>query len=209
MENNYIDNSVEIFLFDKDRTNSFSVPEGYFNSISDRLLNKIECKEEIREFENLSNINRELKFTVPQNYFSTFQNILEHKLDLSLEPEYFKTDTDNTKEKIHSYKNNLTDILNQLIAFVCRPKNAFALSFVLIMGLASVWFFNKNDSGVVLPIKGDCQTLACLEKNELLNDQNIFNLDDENLYEMVDEEMLDKKLLGASKKQDSLKTNFK
>lgn len=252
----------ENFLSGKDKKNSFVLPEGYFDSFSTRLLNRMECEQELAEYKILSGVNRKLKFAVPQNYFSSLTGILEYKYEASvfpelskiakpalkplpadyfeemdkkvmekieltselkefsvlssiekknnfrLVPDYFENSTDDVKEKIHASNQRIPNvfqtIFEQLFAILFKPKMAFALSFILIVGFTAVWYFNRNDSSLET---GACKTLACLEKNELLNENNIRDFDDENLYEMVDMEMLDKKISGVDTDKDSLKTN--
>lgn len=262
MENDHDKFQEENFLFGKDKKNSFVLPEGYFNSFSNRLLNRIECEQELAEFKILSGVNRELKFAIPQNYFSSLTNILEYKYEASvfpelskiakpalkalpadyfeamdkkvmeqieltselktfsvlssiekknnfrLVPDYFENSTDEVKEKIHAANQRIPNVFQtvfeQLFAILFKPKMAFALSFILIVGFTAVWYFNRNNSSLET---GACKTLACLEKNELLNEDNIRDFDDENLYEMVDMEMLDNQISGADTGKDSLKTN--
>ncbi|MDO9185216.1 MAG: hypothetical protein Q7W13_04320 [Bacteroidia bacterium] len=260
MENDNDKFQEENFLSRKDKKNSYVLPEGYFNSFSTRLLNRMECEQELAEFKILSSVNRKLKFAVPQNYFSSLTGILEYKYETSvfpelskiakpalkplpadyfeamdkklmekieltselkefsvlssiekknnfrLVPDYFENSTDEVKEKIHaanqSIPNVFQTIFEQLFATLFRPKMAFALSFILIVGCTAVWYFNRKDSSLET---GACKTLACLEKNELLNENNIRDFDDENLYEMVDMEMLDKQISGVDTDKDSLK----
>jgi hypothetical protein len=125
----------------------------------------------------------------------------EKILDLIVQKKF-----DEVKEKIHTANQPIPTIFQtifeQLSLLLFKPKMAFALSFVLVIGFTAIWYLNKNDS----PIQtGDCKTLACLEKNELLNENNIRDFDDENLYDMVDEEMLDKQMSGEGTDKDSLK----
>lgn len=260
MENDNDKFQEENFLSGKDKKNSYVLPEGYFNSFSTRLLNRMECEQELAEFKILSSVNRKLKFAVPQNYFSSLTSILEYKYETSvfpelskiakpalkplpadyfeamdkkvmekieltselkefsvlssiekknnfrLVPDYFENSTDEVKEKIHaanqSIPNVFQTIFEQLFATLFRPKMAFALSFILIVGCTAVWYFNRKDSSLET---GACKTLACLEKNELLNENNIHDFDDENLYDMVDIEMLDKQISGVDTDKDSLK----
>jgi len=256
MENNYNNFQEENFLSGKDKKNSFVLPEGYFNSLSTRVLNRIEHEKELREFKILT-ANRQLKFAVPQNYFSSLTNILEYKYELSVYPElnkvakpanmplpagyfetlnkklmdklemeselkefsvlssiekknnfkvvpdYFESKTDSYEEKIHSEKNQ-RGIVRQLFATIIKPQMAIAASLVLIIGISAIWYFNRKDTTI---LNSDCQTLACLEKNEILNEKNIQDFDDESLYEMVDVEMLDKQMSGGTKNGDSLNTN--
>jgi hypothetical protein len=254
MTNNYDKFQQENFLFGKDKKNPFVVPEGYFNSLSARLLNRIEVEEELAEFRKLASLKKPLTLSIPQNYFISLANILEYKYELSaytelnkvakpvLKPlladyfnaldkkvlaqielaeelkefsvlssiekknsfkvatEYFDTTTNEVKEKIHSSNERTPNILEQIISIIFKPKMAFALSFIVIIGFTFFWYLNKSNQ-TATP-SGDCKTLACLEKNELLNENNIRDFDDENLYEMVDEEILDKQIT-----KDSLKTN--
>ena len=262
MEHDYDKFQEENFLFGKDKKNSFVLPEGYFNSFSTRLLNRMEYEQELTEFKILASVNRQLKFAIPQNYFSSLINILECKYESSvfpelakvakpmlkplpadyfeamnkkvmedieltselkefsvlssiekknnfkLVPDYFENSTDEVKEKIHASRHPVPNIFQtiseQLFAILFKPKMAFALSFILIVGFTAVWYLNKADSALQT---GACKTLACLEKNELLNENNIRDFDDENLYDMVDMEMLDKQISGVDIVKDSLKTN--
>lgn len=47
----------------------FSLPEGYFDSFSKRMLHKIELADELKEFEMLSSIEKMNPFQVPSSYF--------------------------------------------------------------------------------------------------------------------------------------------
>ena len=257
MENNYDNLSEENFLSGQDKKNPFALPQGYFNSFSARMLNKIEQQQELAEFKTLCAIERQLKFAVPKNYFSSLTNILEYKCELSvyselnkvarpilkplpsdyftalekriadrieldnelkefsvlssinkknnfkLVPDYFENSTDEVKEKIHAANRHIPRIFEQLFAILFKPKMAFAFSFILIIGFTAVWYYNRNDSTIQT---GDCKTLACLEKNELLNENNIRDFDDDNLYDMVDVEVLDKNMSEKDASKDSLKT---
>ncbi len=260
MENNYDNLSEENFLFGKDKKNAFALPEGYFDTFSTRMLNRIEYEQEMAGFQTLAATNRQLKFAVPQNYFTSLAAILECKYELSLFPElnklakpalkplpadyfetmatkvmdkieleselkefsvlssiekknnfqlvpdYFENSASEVKEKIHAAKHRAPDFIDQIISLLFKPKTAFAFSFVLIIGLTAVWYLKKT-SPVIL--SGDCKTLACLEKNELLNDNNIRDFDDENLYDMVDVEDLDKNMSEKEAAKDSSKTKKK
>ena len=256
MENNYDNFKEENFLSGTDKKNSFVLPKGYFNSLSARIMNKIEQEQELTEFKTLEQ-NKQSKFTVPQNYFANLTNKLESKYEASVfptlnkvakpalkslpvyyfetldkkvqdkmelenelkefsvlssipkknnfktTPDYFESKTEKVKEQIHSEKNK-RGVVRQLFAVVLKPQMAIAASLVLIIGISAIWYFNRSNPTV---LNGDCMTLACLEKNEILNEKNIQNFDDENLYEMVDETLLDEKLSDDKKSDDSLNTN--
>jgi hypothetical protein len=256
MDNNYNNFQEDDFLSQWDKKNSFALPKGYFDSLSNRILNKIEHEQELSAYKTLSE-NRKSSFKVPQNYFETLANSLEYKYELSTFPElantkkpilkalpdnyfenlekkvvdkveleselkafsvlssipkknafkvapaYFESKTEDVKEKIHSTKHE-SGIVRQLIAIIFKPQMAIAASLVLIVGISAIWYFNRKDTTV---LTGDCMTLACLEKNEILNEKNIQDFDDESLYEMVDESVLDQQLSEDETSEDSLNTN--
>lgn len=256
---NFNDNfQEENFLSQWDKKNSFALPKGYFDSLSNRILNRIEHEQELAAYKTLSE-NRKATFKVPQNYFETLANTLEYKYELSVYPElastkkpvlkalpenyfenlekkvvdkleleselkefsvlssipkknafkvapsYFESKTEDVKEKIHSSKQE-SGIVRQLVVAFFRPQMAIAASLVLIVGLSAIWYFNRKDSTV---LNGDCLTLACLEKHEILNEKNIQDFDDESLYEMIDETILDQQLLEDETSEDSLNANKK
>lgn len=256
---NFNDNfQEENFLSQWDKKNSFALPKGYFDSLSNRILNRIEHEQELAAYKRLSE-NRKSTFKVPQNYFETLANTLEYKYELSTYPElantkkpvlkalpenyfenlekkvldkleleselkafsvlssipkkntfkvapaYFESKTDDVKEKIHSSKQE-SGVVRQLVVALFRPQMAVAASLVLIVGISAIWYFNRKDSTV---LNGDCMTLACLEKNEILNEKNIQDFDDESLYEMIDETVLDQQLSEDETSEDSLNANKK
>ncbi len=256
MENNYDNFKEENFLFGKDKRNSFIAPKGYFDSLSGRVMNKIECEQELVRLKILAQ-NKQKKFTVPKNYFLELTNILECKYELSVfselnkitkpvlkslpsdyfetfdkkvmdkleleselkefsilssipkkntfktAPNYFESKTDLYEEQIYDEKNK-KGVVRQLLAVVLKPQIAIAASLALTIGLTALWYFNRADSKV---LNSDCMTLACLEKNEILNEKNIQDFDDENLYEMVDEVVLNQQLSKDETSEDSLNTN--
>lgn len=53
--------------------NPFSLPDGYFNSFSKKMMLKIELAEELKEFKILSSIDKTLPFATPDNYFAGFE----------------------------------------------------------------------------------------------------------------------------------------
>ena len=257
MENNYDNFKEENFLSGTDKKNSFVLPKGYFDSVSARIMNKIEQEQELAEFKTLAQ-NKQSKFTIPQNYFANLTNTLESKYEASVfpilnkvakptlkslpadyfetlnkkvqdkmelenelkefstlssipkknnfkvVPDYFESKTDSYEEKIHSVNNQRTGVVRQLVAALFRPQMAIAASLVLIVGISAIWYFNRKNSTV---LNVDCLTLACLEKNEILNEKNIQDFDDESLYEMVDETVLDQQLSEDETSEDSLNTN--
>lgn len=155
----------------------------YFKTINEKIQSRIEQKNELEEFKILSSIKKENNFTIAPNYFN------EKKFSADVK----KTDTP------------VINIFKRLQAVVLHPKMAYAAGIALIIGLAGFWYYNKTEQ--LLQPGSDCKTLACLEKRELLNEQNMNDFDDENLYEMVDVELLDKNVSEETedKISDSLK----
>ena len=256
MENNYDNFKEENFLSNTDKKNFFVLPKGYFDSLSARIMNKIEQEQELTEFKTLAQ-NKQSKFTVPQEYFANLTSRIESKYEaaafptlnkvakpglkklpvdyfetldkkvqdkMELEnelkdfsvlssipkknnfktaPDYFDSKTEEVKEQIYTEKNK-KGVVRQMIAVVWKPQMAVAASLALIIGLTALWYFNRTETKI---LNGDCMTLACLEKNEILNEKTIQDFDDENLYEMVNEDALDQQISGETKSDDSLKTN--
>ncbi len=254
----------ENFLFGKDKKNPFVLPEGYFESLADKVINKIEVEEELKQYATLFAITspqtsaRERGyFVVPENYFIKNENLLEYRYELAafnalanvpkpelkpltedyldalsakvlkqievademkefatlselkkqnvfaVGPDYFDTVADKVKERYHSSKGEKVSIVEQVLGLLFKPKMAFAYSIVLIVGIGMFFYFNKPTT-VTTPIdSGDCKTLACLERKELLNEHTIQNLDDENLYDLVNVDELGKQL---SETKDSIVT---
>ena len=250
MEKNYNDHSgEENFLFGKDKKNPFVVPEGYFNSLTERIMKKAEIAHELEEFKNLASIDKKPLFDVPARYFSNSENRLEHSYELSafekisthskklpevnadyfaslenrirdryekeeelkafsvlssipkknnfeVAADYFDTAPASVKEKHHHEKEQRKPVVVQLWKALSNPRMAIAASIVLIFGISAIWYATRPDP-IVAP-DGPCKTLACLEKNELINEHNDRDFDEDNLYEMVDVESLDKQLSDST-----------
>ena len=248
MSDNNIDNlglGEENFLFGKNKEVSFTMPPRYFDSLSDRIINKIEAAEEVSEFSILSILNKQSAFDVPANYFSKAENEIEYKTELSelgelskidkpvlnslqaeyfdslkvkvsrkvelqdelkeystlyamdkqlnfeVSVDYFDNVANQIKEKIHSTSQPKLSIINRILFVLLKPKFSFAFGVVVIVGISSVIYFDQPSTVID---SGDCKTLACLEKREMLNEHTIREMDDDNLYEMVDVDKLDMQL---------------
>jgi hypothetical protein len=161
-------------------------PSGYFESLDKKIANRIEASEELEEFKLLGSLEKKNTFTVA--------------------PEYFESSIESAKEIHKKTDRPAVSIFKQVQTVVLHPRMAYAASLVLVIGLAAFWYFNRGES----PLQtGDCKTLACLQKNELLNEKNINDFDDDNLYDMVDVEQLDKNMSEKDTSNDSLKKEIK
>jgi hypothetical protein len=249
MENLLNNDDEEQFLSNIDKKQPFLLPNDYFNNLTEQLLNKIACEEELTDYKTLSNINKETNFRIPENYFENLKNKLEykyeisnykelekisknllnkpskdyfeksenkikHKLELESELQEFKTLNSLEKknpfhvdieyfEKRNQKQTEETKTKNKEILILLHPKLAIAASILLITGAIAFWKLNSNSETIIQP--SDCKTLACLEKNELLNEKNVEDFNDENLYEMVDIEALDKKLGTEDNTNDTIR----
>lgn len=238
----------ENFLFGKDKKLPFVLPQGYFESLSAKVINRIEAEEELKQYAALYAIAKQSYFIVPENYFIKNENLLEYRYELTtfnalaktpkpiLKPlteeyldtlsakilkqievadelkqystlaelkkenafavnaDYFESVADKVKERYHSTNTQKISIIEQVLGFIFKPKMAFAYSVVLIAGIGIFFYFIKPNTAVIPAETGDCKTLACLERKELLNEHTIQNLDEENLYDLVDADQLDKQL---------------
>lgn len=246
--NNYDD---ECFLSNIDKKQPFLLPNNYFNNVTDQLINKLACEEELTDYKTLSNINKENNFRIPKNYFEKLKNKLEYKYEIANFQQLDKLPKNGLNKPSNSYFNQLEDnikhklelhnelqefqLLNSLekknpfhvdieyfekrhqteetktknkgILILLQPKLAIAASILLIMGAIAFWKLNNNSETIIQP--SDCKTLACLEKNELLNEKNIDDFNDENLYEMVDVEELDKTIITEDSINDSIRKDEK
>ena len=78
----------------------------------------------------------------------------------------------------------------------------FAAAAVLTI-VFSLWIYNAYFNQTEI-IDGDCNTLACIEKRELLK-YKLENLENEELYELVNTKQLEERL-NKKEATDSLKT---
>jgi len=218
-DTNLYNSEEENFLPGMEKKNPFSVPEDYFSASANRL----EHKYELSALPQLSAIKKQTKEETRAHYFAAFEakmakrleqtdelnpferlNSIAKKNNFAVAAGYFDTVADNVKEKYHAANRSRISFLGQIRQLVFRPGVAVSFALVLVAGIAALW---NADSDRVVP--GDCKTLACLERNELLNEQTVRDFDDENLYEMVDVEALDEQISGIDstrQNNDSIKT---
>lgn len=155
----------------------------YFETINQQLLNRIEVTDELKEYKLLKAINKENNFIV--------------------DPQYFEDIADRVKERRYA-EINQSSWIERLLSFVLKPQVALAYSVIFILAIGLTLYYNNTGQKVV---SGDCKTLACLEKNELLNEQNMRDFDVENLYDEVDVDLLDKQISGEDDSNGSDESN--
>lgn len=185
----------------------FIIPENYFHSNAIQL--------ELIDLPVLNSITKQNLFETPAHYFEISKAITlskeEHDTELSelhtlkqLRGQYPLTvsDTYFTESKKRILETNTKTTGAKIISLSRKPIwYAAAAILTITIGL---WIYNSYFK-VTEVIDGDCNTLACIEKRELLK-YKLDNLDNEELYEMVN---TDKLLKNLTKKEvtDSLKTN--
>ncbi|MFL5753595.1 MAG: hypothetical protein ACJ76F_09320 [Bacteroidia bacterium] len=62
----------------------FGLPEGYFDSFTSKLFNRMEAEKELAEFKLLSSVPKQNTFSVPDNYFENLALRTEAKAELSV-----------------------------------------------------------------------------------------------------------------------------
>lgn len=149
------------------KENSFSVPDNYFENAGISLKNKIEMDEELKSYQNLSGVKKLNSFVVPDQYF---ESLVESTTE-SLQVQYS------------------TNSFGRVISLVFNKRTAYAIAAMLVISLGLYFFNTKTEAADT-----GCNTLACLDKNEIINANQINTLDDEALMEIVNSDELQKNL---------------
>ncbi len=157
------------------KQNAFETPKGYFEEQTNKLQQRFEVESELQLHANLHRVEKVLPYTVSDNYFN------ESKARLT------KLETPQSGAKIISMN---------------RKPLWFAAAAVLTI-VFSLWIYNAYFNQTEI-IDGDCNTLACIEKRELLK-YKLENLENEELYELVNTKQLEERL-NKKEATDSLKT---
>jgi len=188
------------------KNNVFEVPSNYFQ-VSEQQL---ELKSELVGCSILQNI-KPLTFPALDNdYVKAFQSSIHHKIELSdelknyttlysLDKEngfavsetYFETFAERVKEKIHQKPEQPISVIDTILDVIFGKKIAFAFGLVTIISL-SFYFYSSSEAVIE---SGNCKTLACLERQDILNNNNtILNFDEDQLIDMVDMNTLNKQV---------------
>ncbi len=142
----------------------YSVPENYFEVSAKAIRNNIELAEELTAYPLLSGITKHYSFVTPNGYFD----------DLSLRLRGNK-DQDNTSGKI--------------IRLIFSKKAAYALAAMLVISLGLYFYNSKTEAADT-----GCNTLACLDRREIVKENQLNSMDEDALLEMVNTEELSKNL---------------
>ncbi len=160
---------------------TMALPENYFEQLTERVLQKIDLTEELSPFPLLAQQNKQHAFIVEESYFDT---VLE-----------------NVRKGIETEsKSGIIDWIKGLF----RSNNwAYAFS-VLVLVISCYWLFQDKQTS------SPCNSIACLEKQEILNSPELMGLDEESLIELIDlKSKSDSTITGTkAKKLDVDKLNY-
>lgn len=165
------------------KQNGFTTPELYFETSAKTIKSKIEIAEELKAYPTLSSINKENSFAAPQNYFEGLSHRMRENIHVSAE------------------ESGVTKILHLIFS----KKTAYAIAATLVISFG-LYFYNSGKETV----SGDCGTLACLDKKEIIQGSQLLNMDDDALMEMVNADKLSKNLKENIKqtiKEEETKTD--
>jgi hypothetical protein len=191
----------------------FTIPVNYFTENH----NSIEYQAELASYPNLEAVKKPVFNELEAEYIHSLNLSLDHKIELADElktyqtlyhlnktnpfavtEDYFETIASRVKEKIYSSHKQTISIFDTFTEFIFGKKTAFAFTAIILIGL-SIYLYQSTKP---LPIS-HCETLACLEKQEIVNHPSFSNLDDDQLIEMVNVKTLDKQLQSTISQSDS------
>jgi hypothetical protein len=184
-----------------DKKLPFVTPENYFVSN--------EGKTELVPFETLASLEKKNAFIIPELYFEHSSASIQNKIDCKEELMPYAALSAFEKENVftvpqdyfESFNDKITAKLSQsgehsVLRVVFNRKTAYAIAAMLVMSLGLFFYLSKQEETFA-----DCQTLACLSKNEI-KDHQFNNMDDESLMEIVNPEALSKNLEKGKSKED-------
>jgi len=186
----------------------FVVPENYFEeawiSISHTFKNNEE--NELKEFVTLASHKKNNPFIVPQNYFEeaevkeTAKSLIFYENELI---EFYKlsyTKKQNSFIVNESYFSENEEKLKSLL--ITKPikvinlfnaKMWYSVAALLVIALG-LWMYNSYYK--IAPIE-DCGTLACIEKRDLVKAKHLENIENEELYKLVNTKKLEENLASS------------
>lgn len=175
---NYFDNKAELApypaLSSVKKVNAFDTQLNYFETNVVTLQRHIEVLEELRQYPTLYCVSKKNSFVTPESYFN------EASLRL----------LSNTKKPEGT-------VFGTVVSIVFSKKTAYAIAAMLVISLGLYFFNSKTETGDT-----GCNTLACLDRNDIIKANQINNFDDEALMEMVNAEELKKNINSNLKKEE-------
>lgn len=172
----------------------FVVPENYFEEQESKL--------ELLAYPNLSKQNKSSGFIVPENYFEEHETGLV-SVTISEEEELFHTKTLKAIVKQNPFSVNetyfdtsakkITAALSKeaRVIHLFGRKTMYSAAAAVMAIVLGLWIYNQYFKTVEAQ---DCGTLACVDKNDLVKAKNLENIDNEELYQLVDTKKLEQSL---------------
>jgi hypothetical protein len=155
--------------------------EDYKKQLQSSITHKIEIVEELKDYKLLYSLNKENSFTVSENYFEGVAT--------------------RVKERIFSVNEDRKSIIDVVLDAVFGKAMAFSFGLCLIIGV-SVFFYQTPENIIE---SGDCKTLACLERNEILNNNKVItNFDEDQLMDLVDVNTLNQQLNSKKESREEV-----
>lgn len=189
-----------------EKQNNFGVPDGYFEKSSQSIFNKIEWQEEHKEYPKLLKYRNIGVFGVPENYFDQS----EHKLEMLAYEKLASFNKQNSFSVPENYfeenKTHISAALKQeakVISLFSR-RNMYAIAALLVLALG-FWIYASYVKTSVNTLE-DCNTLACIDKGDLLK-SNTEMLDNDDLYDMADLSELEQRL-NSTQQEDNTNEDF-
>ncbi len=193
------------------KINTFTLPKAYFST----LEAKLDFQTELVDYSTLQIYKSKLSFPNDPEYQELFENKLfqkmesinelkEYSLLFSIEKQnnftfpdaYFENLTSLIKEKIYEFK---PSSFRNFYHFIFNKKMALSFSAITIIVLS--WLLYPKSKTETF-IDTNCKTLACLEKQEILNNtKTISSFDDDQLIELVNIKKLDDQLNNTNKNE--------
>lgn len=166
------------------KENAFAAPELYFEISASAIKTKIEIAEELKAYPTLYSLTKENAFAAPENYFEGLSHKIRGEMFVSKDE---------------------SSAVTKILHLVFSKKTAYAIAATLVISLG-LYFYNSGKETV----SGDCGTLACLDKKEIIQGSQLLNMDDDALMEMVNTDKLSKNLkenIKESVKEEEIKTD--
>ena len=177
--------------------NPFGIPAGYFNGAAQHL--------ELLNYPALAAVKKQQAFAVPAGYFEELEVaalatvitdeepvfVLPPKQEPFRVPDaYFAEKAARLEQRV--LKQNKQGRVIRLFASKVTRMAAAAL-FVMALG---TWLYRVYAPAAET---GDCGTIACLERRELLKSKALESMETEELYDLVNSKKLEEKLQNKEK----------
>lgn len=177
------------------KSTKFGLPHDYFHKNTTSIVNKIEWLEEHKAFPLLNSTKNNAAFKIPENYFS--KNTIKSELlitpflqEINKQNPFKTTENYFERNEVNLKINSIGILKNRQQKKHNSLKISYAIAALLILTLGFFIYttiFNKNEFK-------NCGSLACIDKTELLKTNHLENIENDELYELVDQKKLEEKL---------------